>query len=100
MPDPPGENARRESRIESWRLYSPRSAETFSELLTEVERRTGRRLAPGVMTLGFARRATAYKRSDLLFSGLDRLKRIASQVGPLQVIYGARPILGMKAARP
>jgi starch phosphorylase len=60
------------------------------ELLTEVERRTGQRLAPGVMTLGFARRAAAYKRPDLLFSDLDRLKRIASQVGPLQVIYGGK----------
>lgn len=60
------------------------------ELLAEVERRTGQRLAPGVMTLGFARRATAYKRPDLLFSDLDRLRRIASHVGPLQVIYGGK----------
>jgi starch phosphorylase len=42
------------------------------------------------MTLGFARRATAYKRPDLLFSDLDRLRRIASQAGPLQVIYGGK----------
>jgi starch phosphorylase len=65
-------------------------AQAKQELLVEVERRTGIRLAPGVMTLGFARRATTYKRGDLLFSDLDRLKRIARQVGPLQVIYGGK----------
>jgi starch phosphorylase len=64
--------------------------EAKRELLAEVERRTGIRLAPEAMTLGFARRATAYKRPDLLFSDLDRLRRIASQVGPLQVIYGGK----------
>jgi starch phosphorylase len=60
------------------------------ELLAEVEKRTGIRLPPEAMTLGFARRATAYKRPDLLFSDLDRLRRIASQAGPLQVIYGGK----------
>jgi starch phosphorylase len=65
-------------------------AQAKQELLAEVERRTGMRLDPAAMTLGFARRATAYKRPDLLFSDLDRLRRIASQVGPLQVIYGGK----------
>jgi len=65
-------------------------AQAKQELIAEVERRTGVRLDPAAMTLGFARRATAYKRADLLFSDLDRLRRIASQVGPLQVIYGGK----------
>jgi starch phosphorylase len=60
------------------------------ELLAEVKRRTGIDLDPQVMTLGFARRATAYKRADLLFSDLERLKRIVRQVGPMQVIYGGK----------
>ncbi|MCS7271559.1 MAG: alpha-glucan family phosphorylase, partial [Gemmataceae bacterium] len=59
-------------------------------LLQEVERRTGRRLDPHVFTLGFARRATAYKRADLLFSDLDRLRRIARTLGPLQVLYAGK----------
>ncbi len=59
-------------------------------LLDEVERRTGVKLDPGALTLGFARRATAYKRANLLFSDLERLKRIVTQVGPLQVIYGGK----------
>ena len=60
------------------------------ELLAEVERRSGIRLDPEAMTIGFARRATAYKRAELLFSNLDRLRRIASQAGPLQVIYAGK----------
>jgi starch phosphorylase len=60
------------------------------ELLAEVKRRTGIDLDPQAMTLGFARRATAYKRADLLFSDLERLKGIVRQVGPMQVIYGGK----------
>jgi starch phosphorylase len=60
------------------------------ELLAEVKRRTGLRLDPAVMTVGFARRAAGYKRADLLLSDVDRLERIARQVGPLQVIYGGK----------
>lgn len=60
------------------------------ELIAEVKRRTNRRLEPTLMTLGFARRATTYKRTNFLFSDLDRLKRIAQGVGPLQIIYGGK----------
>jgi glycogen phosphorylase len=59
-------------------------------LLSEVERATGKRLDANVMTLGFARRATAYKRADLFFSDLDRLRTIARNVGPFQIIYGGK----------
>jgi len=65
-------------------------AEAKRELLAEVERRTGIHLDPTVMTLGFARRATTYKRADLLLSDLNRLKRLAHQVGPLQIVYGGK----------
>jgi starch phosphorylase len=53
-----------------------------------VAERTGRRLSPDVLTIGFARRATAYKRADLLFSDIGRLRRIAA--GRLQVIYAGK----------
>jgi len=59
-------------------------------LLAEIETRTGKHLDPGAMTLGFARRATAYKRADLLFSDLERLRDIVKGVGPLQVLYGGK----------
>ncbi len=59
-------------------------------LLAEVERQTGVRLEEHILTLGFARRATPYKRPDLLFSDLERLKGLAQRVSPFQVIYGGK----------
>jgi glycogen phosphorylase len=59
-------------------------------LLQEVERRTAETLDPSVMTLGFARRATPYKRADLIFSDLDRLLKIARSVGKLQIVFGGK----------
>jgi starch phosphorylase len=64
--------------------------EAKQELLAEVERRVGVCLNPAALTLGFARRATPYKRPDLLFTDVDRLQRIARQAGPLQIIYGGK----------
>ena len=44
----------------------------------------------GVLTLGFARRAATYKRGDLLFSDLERLKRISSRSGKIQAICAGK----------
>jgi len=60
------------------------------DLLDEVARRTGQSLSPDALTLGFARRATEYKRADLLFADIERLKRIAQRVGPLQILYAGK----------
>ena len=60
------------------------------ELLQQVRWLTGTQLDPKVFTLGFARRATGYKRADLLFSDLERLKRVAREVGPLQLVYAGK----------
>ena len=59
-------------------------------LLDEVRRRSGVGLDPAVMTVGFARRMATYKRADLLFSDLTRLKTIARTAGPIQVLYGGK----------
>ncbi len=59
-------------------------------LLDEVGRRSGQQLDPSVFTLGFARRATEYKRADLLFADIERLKRIAREAGPLQILYAGK----------
>jgi starch phosphorylase len=61
-----------------------------SQLLEEVGRRTGLALDPQVMTIGFARRAAAYKRADLLFSDIERVKRITREIGPIQVLYAGK----------
>jgi len=59
-------------------------------LLDRARHDTGVALDPSLFTLGFARRATAYKRSDLLVSDVNRLKHIAETAGPLQIIYGGK----------
>ena len=48
-------------------------------LIDKVRALTSVNLHPKVPILGFARRMTAYKRPDLLFSDLERLKAIARQ---------------------
>lgn len=42
------------------------------------------------ITLGFARRATPYKRTTLIFSDIDRLKNIVDHAGPLQIIFSGK----------
>lgn len=60
------------------------------DLLDEVARRTGVRLDPAALTIGFARRATQYKRADLIFSDLDRLRALVQSSGPLQLVFGGK----------
>ena len=59
-------------------------------LMNEVDRLTGVRLSDEAFTIGFARRATPYKRADLLFRDTERLREIAKRVGPLQVLYAGK----------
>ena len=59
-------------------------------LLDEIQKRTGQVLDDKVMTIGFARRAAAYKRLDLLFSDLQHLAWIARQVGRIQIVCGGK----------
>lgn len=59
-------------------------------LLAEVHKHTGVQLDPSILTLGFARRASTYKRADLLFHDPERLKWIADNIGPIQIVYGGK----------
>ncbi len=43
-----------------------------------------------VFTIGFARRATSYKRMDLLFQHIERLNKIAEKHGELQIIFSGK----------
>jgi starch phosphorylase len=47
-------------------------------------------MPPGVLTIGFARRFTAYKRPDLIFHEVEGLKNISRQVGPLQIVFAGK----------
>jgi starch phosphorylase len=57
-------------------------------LFQYIEEVTGTRLDPDLLTIGFARRATTYKRGDLIFSDLERLLQIGA--GKLQLIFGGK----------
>jgi starch phosphorylase len=58
-------------------------------LIRYVRERSGVQFDPDVLTLGFARRATGYKRPTLLFSNLTRLEEI-NEVGKIQVVYAGK----------
>ena len=64
--------------------------EAKARLLSLVRERTGITLRPDALTIGFARRATAYKRADLVFSDIARLRQIVSQAGPLQLVFAGK----------
>lgn len=59
-------------------------------LFDRVEREAGTRLDENILTIGFARRASTYKRGDLLFHDLERLREIAAKTGAMQVIYAGK----------
>jgi starch phosphorylase len=65
-------------------------ADAKQALLAEVQRRSGVVLDRSTLTLGFARRATPYKRSDLLLTDMERLRRITRRSGPIQVVYAGK----------
>lgn len=64
--------------------------ETKGDLVRMVRQRNGTELDPACFTIGFARRAAAYKRGALVFQDLDRLRAIAERVGPLQFVFGGK----------
>jgi starch phosphorylase len=64
--------------------------EAKAQLVRLVNERTRDAFDPELFTLGFARRATAYKRPTLLLRDETRLRRIASDHGPLQVVFAGK----------
>ena len=60
------------------------------DLLETVRKKTGLKLDPQAFTIGFARRATGYKRADLILSDLDRLRQIAKNAGAFQIVYAGK----------
>lgn len=64
--------------------------ETKQIMVDEVFRRTRVRFDPGAFTIGFARRATPYKRADLIFSDVARLRAIARRHGPIQLVFAGK----------
>jgi starch phosphorylase len=65
-------------------------ARAKDRLIDEVRRRAGVNLARDALTIGFARRATAYKRADLVFRDTEQLATIAREVGPVQLVFAGK----------
>jgi starch phosphorylase len=59
-------------------------------LVHYVNSETNAGMDSDVFTIGFARRAATYKRADLLFSDIDRLRAIATLRGGLQIVYAGK----------
>jgi glycogen phosphorylase len=64
--------------------------EAKARLLDEVRRRTQQRLSLDTLTIGFARRATLYKRADLVLSAPHELIDMTKNAGALQIIFAGK----------
>ncbi len=60
------------------------------QLIEEINRRTDADLDANTFTLAFARRAATYKRANLLLTDPARLKTLAAQQGPIQIVYAGK----------
>ncbi len=60
-----------------------------SELLEFIEQRTGSQLRVDRILIGFSRRAAPYKRSDLIFSDMDRIQPYLER-GQLQIVFSGK----------
>ena len=59
--------------------------------LLDYIRQSGRgSLSTDTLTIGYARRATAYKRPDLVFTDLVRLREVVARAGPLQFVFAGK----------
>ena len=61
-----------------------------ADLLRYVHSQTKLKIDPDILTIGFARRFTAYKRPDLIFGDAQRLERICRETGRLQIICAGK----------
>jgi glycogen phosphorylase len=59
------------------------------DLLNFVHDGSGLQMDSDVLTLGFARRATEYKRATIIFSDIEKLKEVKSQ-GKIQLIFAGK----------
>ncbi len=60
------------------------------KLISLVNKRYNKNMNLDTFTIGFARRSATYKRGDMLFSDLNRLKKIAKDHKGIQIIYAGK----------
>lgn len=64
--------------------------EAKRRLFNRVRHESGKSMNEDVLTIGFGRRATPYKRANLLLRDPERLSQITREVGPIQIIYAGK----------
>lgn len=64
--------------------------EAKKELINYIYKKQKIKLEQNVFTIGFARRFTGYKRSNLLFYDMKKLLKIHDKVGKIQIIYAGK----------
>ena len=65
-------------------------AEAKRTLVDHVNREANAGFDRDLLTIGFARRFAAYKRAGLIFQDLERLKKIAREIGSIQIIFAGK----------
>ena len=60
------------------------------ELISHVNKVYGAGMDENIFTIGFARRAAEYKRGDMLFADIERLKSIAHKYKGIQIVYAGK----------
>ena len=71
---------------ELWQVHQANKA----KLIDKINRRSKIPFSPKAFTIGFARRATAYKRADLVLQRLDRLAAMAAKHGKIQIVFAGK----------
>lgn len=88
---------------ELWEVHQVLKAKMINFVQDRVERQTapsgkqqgqvvpGSGFDPDVLTIGFARRFATYKRANLLFDDMDRIKRLLTSVDrPIQLVFAGK----------
>ncbi len=75
--------------LESDRALDEARRACRQDLFAEIENRTSVRFSPDALTLGFARRATAYKRPTLLFQDPARAEKLLGD-GRVQLVFAGK----------
>ena len=73
-----------------WKEVWDAHVDSKRRLLDRVNRETDVAMDANVLTIGFARRVSTYKRAALLFQDMERLRRISAESGDIQVIYAGK----------
>lgn len=65
-------------------------AKAKNALMDFVNRENNAGMDGEALTFGFARRATSYKRADLIFTDMEQLRKISREAGKFQIIFGGK----------